>query len=105
MHGIIIDIFKEIYKINLSIKEPNDIVYKGKKIGGILTQCKTNSENVKYIVVGIGINTTKEKFSNDIKELATSIKKEFGIIVDREDFISEFCNRFELLIGGKTKWK
>lgn len=102
-HGIIIDIFKDIYKIDLSIKEPNDITYKGKKLGGILTQSKTKGESLKYIVVGIGINTNKQNYSSDIENIATSIKKEFGIIVDEKEFISEFCNRFETLIGGKIK--
>ena len=89
------DIFKDKYKIDLKIKEPNDIVYNNKKLGGILTETKIMSEKVKYLVIGIGINTGKEEFSDDIKEIATSIKREFGIDVDREYVILEFCNRFE----------
>lgn len=92
---IIIDIFKVKYGVDLNIKEPNDIVINGKKIGGILTQTKISSQIAKYIVIGIGINTNKEKFSEDIKNIATSIKKEFNIQIDREDFITEFCNIFE----------
>ena len=92
---IITEILKTKYGINLDIKKPNDIVYKTKKIGGILTETKVIRENVKYLVVGIGINTTKEKFSDDIKDYATSIKKEFNADVNVEDFIAEFCNIFE----------
>lgn len=92
---IIIQIFKEKYGIQLDIKEPNDIVYKGKKIGGILTETKVVGEIVKYLVVGIGINTAKEKFSDDIKDLATSIKKEFNVDVAVKTIIVEFCNMFE----------
>ena len=92
---IIIEILKEKYSIKLEIKEPNDIVFRGKKIGGILTQTMMISEKVIYLIVGIGINTNKEKFTEDIKDIATSIKKEFSIEVDREEFITEFCNRFE----------
>ena len=50
---IILEVFKRLYNIELQIKEPNDIVINGKKIGGILTQTKLNGEIVKYIVVGI----------------------------------------------------
>ena len=92
---IIVNIFRRQYGIYLSIKEPNDIVIRDKKIGGILTETKIISENVKYLVVGIGINTGKEHFSEDIKNLATSIKKEFNIDVDVKSFIVEFCNEFE----------
>lgn len=92
---IIVNIFKNNYGINLEIKEPNDIICKNKKIGGILTETKVINEKVKYLVVGIGINTSKQKFSDDIKDIATSIKKEFNIEIDPKEFISEFCNNFE----------
>ena len=91
----IVDIFKTIYKIDVSIKEPNDIVIKNKKIGGILTETKVLSGIAEYIVVGIGINTSKMNFTEDIKDIATSIKKEFNVDVVSEDFIAEFCNKFE----------
>lgn len=100
---IIIGVFKTKYKINLYIKEPNDIMFNNKKIGGILTQSKVIAEKVKYIVVGIGINTNKEKFSDDIKDIATSIKKEFNIEISREEFIVEFCNQFEQMLFKKIK--
>lgn len=92
---IIVDILKTQYKVTLEIKEPNDIVINNKKIGGILTQTKVIHERVEYLVVGIGINTGKQKFTEDIKNIATSIKKEFNIEINREGFIAEFCNRFE----------
>ena len=78
---ILVDIFRKKYNIKLDIKEPNDIMYNNKKIGGILTESK--------------INTEKMNFSEDIKNIATSIKKEFGIKVNRLEIISDFCNEFE----------
>lgn len=93
--NIIVDIFKTKYHINLEIKKPNDIVFKNKKVGGILTETKVISGNVKHLVVGIGINTEKENFVDDIKDIATSIKKEFNIEINVKEFIAEFCNRFE----------
>ena len=101
--NIIVQIFKEKYNINLQIKEPNDIIFNNKKLGGILTETKIVSEIVKYIVVGIGINTNKQNFTEDIKSLATSIKKEFNIQVNTQDFIVEFCNRFEKEIIKRIK--
>lgn len=95
---IILDILKEDYKIELEIKQPNDIVYHAKKVGGILTETKLASEQVKYLVVGIGINTLKMQFTDDIKELATSIKKEFKKEIEAQEFIAKFCNKFEKYI-------
>ena len=91
----ILEVFEKVYKIKLQIKLPNDIVINNKKIGGILTQTKSNGEFVKYIVIGIGINTNKTYFSNDIKDIATSIKKEFEIDINNKKIIDEFCILFE----------
>lgn len=48
-----VEVFEKLYHISLSIKTPNDLVYNGKKIGGILTETKLKGEIVKYMVVGI----------------------------------------------------
>lgn len=92
---IIVDIMKAKYKININIKEPNDLIINNKKVGGILTETKLSFENVKYLVIGIGINTSKQSFTEDIKDTATSIKKEFNVDVDVVEFVTEFCNVFE----------
>ena len=47
----IVEIFKEKYNILLDIKFPNDIVYKGKKIGGILTESKISVDKCKFLVI------------------------------------------------------
>ena len=100
---IIIEILKTKYGITLEIKKPNDIVYKNKKIGGILSETKVISGKVKYLVVGIGINTSKQYFTDDIKDIATSIKREFGVEVDIKEFITEFCNKFEIEIIRRSE--
>lgn len=50
---IMIEVIKKLYNITLEIKFPNDIVYKGKKIGGILTETRLQKQIVKCIVIGI----------------------------------------------------
>ena len=66
-----------------------------RKIAGILTQSKSIENTLKYLVIGIGINTNQQKFNEEISNIATSIKNEFNIEVDNEKVISEFCNLFE----------
>ena len=82
---------------------PNDIFYNGKKVGGILSETKVSGKIVKYIVIGIGINTCQTEFDREIKDIATSIKNEFGIDVDRMKIIEEFCNRFENKISERIE--
>lgn len=98
---VFVKIFKE-YEINISIKAPNDLYLNGKKLGGILCQTKIVGENVRYIVIGIGINIEEENFSEDIESLATSIKKEFpNIKINRLEIISKFFNDFEKILNKK----
>ena len=92
---ILVDIFYDFYKIKLKIKDPNDLILNGKKVGGILTETRLNGGNVKDLCIGIGINTSKKTFEEDIKDIATSIYKECQIKIDNKRIISEFCNRFE----------
>ena len=100
---ILVDMFRKKYKINIQIKEPNDLMINNKKIGGILTQGKINGKYIKYLVIGIGININKKYFTNDIKDIATSIKNEFKVDIDREEVIAEFCNIFEKEINRRIK--
>lgn len=91
----IINIIKEMYNINLEIKLPNDIYVKNKKIGGILTETKVKGKMVKFLVVGIGINNSQLEFEDEIKDIATSLKKEFGITINAEKFITKLCDDLE----------
>lgn len=97
----VIETFDELYKIKLDIKVPNDIMWKNKKIGGILTETKINADNVKHIIIGIGINTNQEKFNKEIEKTASSIKNEFNIEVDNKKVISKFCELFEEKIARR----
>ena len=49
----IIETLKKLYNIELQIKSPNDIIFRNKKIGGILTQTSIIGDMVKNIIVGI----------------------------------------------------
>lgn len=89
------EVIKKLYSIDLMIKEPNDLYFNNKKIGGILTQSKVIGEDIRFLVIGIGINTSQTIFNKEIKNIATSIKNEFNIDVDAETVITEFCNCFE----------
>lgn len=58
------------------IKWTNDLVFKGKKLGGILTELSVDSKNglIEYAVVGIGINCRQqaEDFPPELQSIATS---------------------------------
>lgn len=94
----LVSVFKKLYKIDIDIKLPNDLMINNKKVGGILTETKLQGNIVKSLVIGIGINTNQNEVSGEIKNISTSIKSEFKIEVNNYDVISEFCNDFEQII-------
>ena len=93
----VVKVFKKIYDINLDIKFPNDIYLNGRKLGGILTETKLQNGLVRCVVIGIGINTNQIKFADEIKEIATSVKKEFKIDVDNSKVIVSITKKEEYL--------
>ena len=98
---------KELYGYNLEIREPNDLMLQGKKIGGILTEVNTISGHINYLLISIGFNVNEEKFSDETKELATSLKAEYHKEFSREEIIKRFIEILEENISGINKrgWK
>lgn len=92
---IITNAIKKLYGIKLDIKKPNDVIFNGKKIGGILTQIISSGEKIKYLLIGIGFNVNQVIFSDDIKEIATSLKFELNKEFSREDILEEILFGFE----------
>ena len=84
-----------LYNYNLEIKKPNDIVYNGKKMGGILTQITSSGNRIKYLLIGIGFNINQIEFNEELKYIATSMKKEFKKEFSREKILNEILYEFE----------
>ena len=92
---IIVYVIDKMYGYKLDIKYPNDVILNGKKLGGILTETIVNNEIVKQIVIGIGLDINQEEFGEEIKDIATSLKKEFGKDFDKFEILNEFLKEFE----------
>lgn len=85
----------ELYGYKLEIKEPNDLMLKGKKICGILTEVHTRGEKIEYLLISFGFNVNEEEFSEETKEIATSLKKEYKREFLREDIIIKVIEKIE----------
>jgi len=83
---------------DVTLKWPNDVQIKGKKVCGILTELGVSShQRVDFIIVGIGvnINMNKEDFDPSFQDISTSMKEESGKVISRLDFTAELYNHFE----------
>ena len=86
---------REITELDIKLKWPNDIIYKNKKISGILTEMNSEIQSINYIIVGIGVNVNNSKFPNNIENIATSLSKESGKKIKRKILIAKILKNFE----------
>lgn len=83
----------EIFGVNTSIKWVNDILLDGKKICGILTECKVEKNVCHDIVVGVGINVYASDFPEDIKDTAGFIEEKTDTD-KREELVIKIMQNF-----------
>ncbi len=85
----------ELYVYKLEIKKPNDLIFNGKKICGILTELHSQGEKIKYLLISFGFNVNEDEFSEETKDVATSLKKETGKDFSREEIIVKIIENLE----------
>jgi BirA family biotin operon repressor/biotin-[acetyl-CoA-carboxylase] ligase len=81
--------------LEIAIKWPNDILARGKKLAGILTEMSTMGERVDYAVVGLGLNVNTSRFPDEIEGKATSILIETGQWIRRVTLAKEYLKWHE----------
>lgn len=80
--------------IETDLKWPNDILYKNKKLCGVLSQFKSSGNNIERVVVGIGLNVNQKEFPRVIKNDSISLRMIKGEIIDREKILTDILNKF-----------
>ena len=93
------------FDLKPAIKWPNDLLYNGRKIVGILTEISAEMSRINYIVIGIGINVNinREEFPEDIKDIAASLSEIKGETVSRTDFLKAMLEEFDKLYIEATQ--
>ena len=79
------------------IKWPNDLILKGKKLGGILTEMETESDQIRYLVVGMGLNVNNPDFPPELSGTATSLLQEEERRFSRLAILQAWLEEFEAL--------
>jgi BirA family transcriptional regulator, biotin operon repressor / biotin---[acetyl-CoA-carboxylase] ligase len=89
---------EEISGIESEIKWPNDILIRGKKVTGILTELQADADKIHSIIIGMGINVNQSStdFAADIKPIATSIAIEAKKKIPRAQLVRRILEKLEI---------
>jgi BirA family biotin operon repressor/biotin-[acetyl-CoA-carboxylase] ligase len=76
---------RETCRVEARIKWPNDVIVNGRKLAGILTELRAETDEILLAILGIGIdvNCEREDFPSDLARVVTSLKMETGSSQDR----------------------
>ncbi len=91
--------------IQAGIKWPNDVWVGQRKLSGVLLESEVQGEQVRYCLLGIGVNVNMDvEAIPELADIATSLRRELGREVPREDVLASLLNHFEALyeeaLGG-----
>jgi BirA family biotin operon repressor/biotin-[acetyl-CoA-carboxylase] ligase len=91
------------------LKWPNDVLYEGKKLGGILSEAVSGTAGGDFAVVGVGLNVGHgpSDFPEELRGAATSIRLAIGRAVAVEALLGALCRGLErwynVLARGKPE--
>jgi BirA family transcriptional regulator, biotin operon repressor / biotin---[acetyl-CoA-carboxylase] ligase len=82
------------------IKWPNDLLVRGRKVAGILTELSADAERIHYAILGVGLNVNLQKgeLPPEVAELATSLRIERGEPVPRVFLLAALLTALETWI-------
>ncbi|WP_182188514.1 biotin--[acetyl-CoA-carboxylase] ligase [Pectinatus frisingensis] len=83
--------------VTVGIKWPNDILYNGKKLVGILTEMNAEMDRINYIIIGMGVNVniSEQDMPADIGQIATSLLQITGAKVSRASLLAQILLELE----------
>ena len=89
----------ERFGMRAQIKWPNDIMFDGRKLVGILTELSAEMSKITYIVLGIGINVNiaRKDFPPELRDTATSLMEMSGKRISRVEFFRAVLEEFDKL--------
>ncbi len=79
------------------VQWPNDVVFNGRKLGGILTELLPDNNDRQIPIVGVGLNLNQQSFPEEIVMSAASVVMSHGMEVDPQEALARILQQFETL--------
>lgn len=86
----------ENYIADVSVKWPNDVYWKDKKICGMLLEHDVCGKQIESTITGIGLNVNQETFKSDAPN-PVSLRQILGHDICREELLMHVLQHFEHL--------
>jgi len=83
----------------ISIKWPNDIYWRDRKICGTLIECNLAGATVRDCIIGTGINVNQTEFRSDAPN-PVSLAQIVGLTFNREHILNEVVSEFTSIYEG-----
>ncbi len=80
----------------VDLKWPNDVLLKGRKVAGILSEAAEGPDGAAAVVIGIGINVKADSVPAGLEPEATSVSGEIGRDVPRRRLLVSFLRHFQM---------
>jgi len=98
-------------KIKPELKWPNDVTLKGKKVAGVLVDASIASNEIEYMIIGVGINfkIKPTELANAIKKtpnfygVTTLVKNDVNSLQFLHKFLYELENIFQMIDSNHIK--
>lgn len=91
----IADVCGDQVNSRFNLKWPNDVLFNGKKLSGLLTEAIFNGNVVERVIVGIGINVNQSSFGDSLIDSATSLHQITKKQYSRERLLARILTRIE----------
>lgn len=78
------------------VKWPNDLLYDGRKLAGILLETSSGGPGAPApVILGVGINVNQAEFPDELRDRATSLRCQRGDRADRAAVLAALLNSLE----------
>ncbi len=99
MFGVAVARTLMLQGVPASLKWPNDVLAKGKKVCGILLEASSDPERVDYVIAGIGLNVnfSTADLPEGVRECAASTLDLLGRRLDRAELLATILMHAEAM--------
>ncbi len=95
------DAVRSSHGLDVRLRWPNDIVFDGRKLGGILCETRIQGGRPEFAALGYGLNVNHaaDDFSDELRSSAVSMRQALGIACDIELLLTHVLDRTDVWYG------